>query len=390
LKKTRITLIVAGLGLVFGLGLAVRPASAQTDSILKDISYRQDAGRLVVLLKVEGPFTHEIRQLTTPPRLVVDLTSVGRIEAPPYLQIDDQGVVDVRVGQFQSQIARVVFDLGDRNPIFSLNPVAGGLEITFRLEAEPPAKPKPPRPQEVKIAKERKLPPPPTEPGRDGFFVSLKAGAALPLSSQLEIEREFNIYGEAGTLTHTYDYPASLAFEANVGKYLTLGGTRLKAGVGLSIVPMSATGLFDASIPHPFEYNKPRSFAFELPDLKASMTNIFVFGLFSFVETETLGVWAGPVVGLTMGTYGTLDDFSFNEESPYASSDITLDEAVSIEESVTTLYFGASINIEYQFSRRLMAIADIRMAYANPLLTGIGNRLNMFHLQAAVGLQINL
>ena len=110
---------------------AALPLAAQSAGTLKDVTFSQADGKAVFLIKVEGEFTYETSLLAMPRRLIIDLTPLDKIAAPPYLQVNTSGVVSVRTGQFKPQTARVVFDLNDEDFTQNISASEGGLIISF-------------------------------------------------------------------------------------------------------------------------------------------------------------------------------------------------------------------------------------------------------------------
>ncbi|MDW3228210.1 MAG: AMIN domain-containing protein, partial [Acidobacteriota bacterium] len=121
------SLLLAGM-----LLWASRALLSQTPAAtLKEMSLSKDGDKLSVQLKIEGTYSVEASFLPAPPRLVVDLTPMPRIQIPSYTQIDDIGVLDVRTGQFTPETVRVVFDLSQNVPAYTIVQNVEGLKISF-------------------------------------------------------------------------------------------------------------------------------------------------------------------------------------------------------------------------------------------------------------------
>jgi hypothetical protein len=374
----------------FAAFLIVFPSSAQTGAALKEITTQKDGNRLVVQLRIDGTYTFESSILPSPPRFVVDISPVSRIQASPYLQIDNIGVLDIRAGQFKPDTARIVFDLSQTVPANSISKNADGLKVTFWYEGEVPPIQAPfkvatPVRPAVKERPRQETPEMPAGPGRSEFFVSARAGLSFFLKPDLAVQRSFELYGETGSLEETYTAGTAPAFELQVGKYI--GG--MKVGIGATMWTIKQPGAFAASLPHPYLLNSPRAVAFDNPDLKNPMWNIYAFALFSLVETEKISLSAGPMLGFTKGEFQSLDDFNFSERSPYEADDIVISDLTYVEDQYTELLFGGLLSLEYRLSPALSLVFDARMIYINPKIATLGQRANYLQFQPVLGIQFN-
>jgi hypothetical protein len=371
--------------------LAAASALSAQPAQLKEIKAQRDGAKLVVEISVEGIFMPEILSLNFPRRLVLDFTPVEKIVAPPYIQVEDVGVLAVRTGQFKTMTARVVFDLSDRTPSYNISPFPGGFRVTFWFEGgEEPLPQIPPRevakPAPVRAGEE---PTPaaeePAGPRRTNFFLGVRGGATFFLKPQVLKGNEFTLFGETGSLQETYDFKSVPVVDVLVGKYFN----KVKLGVGVTIWSLKQDGAFQLSIPHPFQANSPREVAFISDPLKDKMFNIYAFAEYSFFDSQTFSVWAGVVAGLTKGTFQTLDDFDYTEKSPYAASDITISNLTYVEDTYTELLFGGLLTFEYRIGRTVSLVLDTKMLYANPKILSLGLRANYLQVQPLLGLQIN-
>ena len=111
---------------------AAAPAQAPV-SVIKEITYQkvEIADQLQVLIKVDGPFSIDITELVGSKRLIIDFNSVSAIEAQPIYQVNDMGLLNIRSGQYQPTVARVVFDLADSIPSHRISPGKDGVRVVF-------------------------------------------------------------------------------------------------------------------------------------------------------------------------------------------------------------------------------------------------------------------
>lgn len=380
--------------LAFLLVLAAAGALAAQTGELKEITHRRDGDKLVVEIQVGGNFWPEVSALNFPSRLILDFTPVERIAVAPYTQVDDVGVLAIRTGQFKTMTARVVFDLGERLPAYSVAPIPGGVRITFWFEGgEEPLPQTPPR-EKAKPAvtapekvRETRVPQveEPTGPQRTNFFAGLRGGAALLLNRQLLVDSEFSLYAETGTLSETYNFSSVPVFDLTVGKYFN----KIKVGAGITFWSLKQEGLFAAAIPHPFQANAHRQVEFTSGPVKNSMHNFYAYVQFAFYDSETFSVWAGGLAGLCKGSFQSLDDYDFTEKSPYTASDVTIGNIASIVDTYSELLFGGLLTFEYRFHPNASLVFDAKMIYANPKILNLGLRANFLQVQPVLGLQVN-
>ena len=381
--------IVRTFSLVLMILAAASGLKGQATANLTEIALQKDGARLSVLLKVEGTYAVEATFMPAPPRLVVDLTPMTQIQVQPYTQIDDIGVLDIRTGQYTPETARIVFDLSLNVPAYNIVQNAEGLKISFWYEGEVPPLEAPVRKEEVKPVKE---PEPSAETGREpsvsgrsNYFVSARAGLSLFLSSDLTVQKEFDLYGETGTMDEAYSFKTAPSYEIQFGKYFG----RTKIGIGVTSWSIKEPGIFTMAIPHPFLTDSFRTVTFEAPDLKYPAWNVSAFALFSILEMEKIGLSGGPMIGLTKGKMRSLNNFNFAEKSPFTAADVTISDAVYIEEDFSEFLFGGLFSLEYRIHPRWTALLDFRIIYVNPKNVALNQRAYLLHFQPVLGIQYN-
>ena len=391
MSKNR-TRVGRAFALVLMIFLAASGLRSQTTAVLKEVNTQKDGSRLNVQIKIDGTFTVEASFMPAPPRLVVDLTPMSQILAAPYTQIDDIGVLDIRTGQFQPDKARLVFDLSQSVPAYTIVQNAEGLKISFWYEGEVPpiqapvqVEPAKPAVQAAQIAPAVAVPAATAIPGRSNFFIAGRAGMSFFMGSDLSVHKTFDLYGETATLDETYSFSTVPTFELQFGKYFG----RTKVGLGVSYFSMKQPGTFTASLPHPFVMNSFRSVTFDAADFKNTTWEISVFALFSIIDTDKIGLYAGPMLGLTMGAMQSLEDFNFTEEAPYAAANVTVTDLTYAKDKFTDLLFGGVLSLEYRLNEGLNLLFDLRAVYLNPKNATLGKRAYLLHLQPVLGIQYN-
>lgn len=397
----KMTLTTAGC-LLAALLVFVPMAQAQGQKTLKSITTQMDGSKLVVTVAVEGEFTREVSYLTSPKRLVVDLNGVAAIEAAPYAQVGQAGVLDIRTGQYQPETARIVFDLGAATPAYTVTEVPGGLKISFWLEAGEETVPAQPvagqpvagEPEAPRPAKERKVREPraETEAGeaRTGMFFRAGGGWALFLAPY-EVETEFSYYGGTASGVETHNWKSGLAIEAAIGKYMTLGSLPTKAGLEFSYWEIKPEFGITMSLPTPWGdpiIYRDVDIATGM-GLATKLYRVSLFAEFSLLESSRFTLSLGPVLGLTLGQLLTASDYGINEATPFEAENVTMGELTVQQDSLTALHIGAMLGFEYRLGRHLALSLDTKFLYFGPSSEAFSKSFNMMHVQPTLSLQYN-
>ncbi len=181
---------------------------AQDVPELKNIRLDRGQSQLDVKLEISTAFNYESFTLFNPNRLVIDLIRIGQFSAAPEITVNAYGVLKIRTAKNQPDVVRVVFDLSETVPAYSLEESADGLTVSFRPESMPVRTPeeKPAVKEEVveKPAVKETTPPvvtpaPREEPraqptGERGtrIGISVQGGPYLPTSADFK-----EIYGSS-------------------------------------------------------------------------------------------------------------------------------------------------------------------------------------------------
>lgn len=399
--KTTNKAILSLMALVLALGIAAPAVSAQqaaAASEIKEITFQKVEDQIQVFIKIEGPFTFETLEVQAPLRLVLDFHSVTKISAAPVVEVNDMGVTSIRTGQFQPEVARVVFDFGDKAPSHSLTQVENGLKVVFWIQAEQPQET--PKPAEVK---EQPVKPAETKPaevktetsateGHRNLFVRVAGGMAFYVMPNTSTTKELILYAEAGSLQETYSLKTSWNADLAIGMYVT---NSIRVGLGASYQALNETTAIVAAIPHPFLLNTPRTVTFPSEELDHNLMNIYAFALFTLVRTDKFEVALGPMLGYAKGDYESLQDFSFEDNSPFASTDIVITSKTFVTEgtggrpSVSSPSVGAWLALQYKVSDNLYLGLDARLVYINGKVPNLGKRANLSTLNLLFGVQYN-
>ena len=396
-RRTLTTLTILGC---FGLLLAgaVPAASAQDQaagSTIKEITFQKVDDQLQVLIKIGGPFTFETLEVQAPQRLVLDFKAVSQIQAQPVIEVNDLGVTSIRTGQFQPDVARVVFDLSDAAPAHSLTQSDDGLKVVFWNQAaaqtaapQPaavtpePAKPVEPAPA---AAPEVAAPAAPGE-ARRGFFARLAGGLGLPVMPDTSGIHNITLYFESGSLAETYSLKMGYKVDLALGKYI---GNSIRVGLGASYGSANTTSSIVGTLPHPFLFNQPRTVTFPETELSNTIWNVYAFGLFTIVRTDAFELSAGPMLGYGQSDYQVLQDFTLGEKSPFTAADVTISEQTFTSGSISSPTACAWLAGQYQIGKNIFLTLDARLVYFDAKVETLGHRANLSTVDLLLGFQYN-
>jgi len=272
---------------------------AQDVPELKNIRLHKGENQLDVQLEITPPFNYESFTLFNPNRLVIDLIRVSQFSATPDITVNEFGVLKIRTARNQPDVVRVVFDLEETVPAYSLEQGADGLTVSFRPEGMPARKPQgKPAVQEPVVEKpavqEKVTPATPTpreEPrttpmGERGsrMGISVQGGPYMVTSSDFQ-----EIYGKSaisfgGGLS--FLFPLGDQEDIGIaldGSYVSKTGqtTVTQEDVKIRFLPFSLSVFyqrdFGAVIPYAglgldyFSYNETLPVEWDVPDVTGSL-----------------------------------------------------------------------------------------------------------------------
>ncbi|MBN2199447.1 MAG: AMIN domain-containing protein [Candidatus Aminicenantes bacterium] len=172
---------------------------------LVSVKHAVRAREIEVFVRVEGSFEHRFYELRDPKRLVIDLTPVEAVTAPPDIRIGTSGVLAVRTGLHKTGTGRVVFDLAEPSPFYLINKKPDGIEVVFligrpagaaedrKARPTPPAQPEKPSPVPLRAEGEQ-------PPQRRTTFLGLSA-----VNKSLSDERFQTIFGKQAETVLGFD-----------------------------------------------------------------------------------------------------------------------------------------------------------------------------------------
>ncbi len=275
--------------------LATAPL-AQDVPELKNIQLNKGPSQLDVKLEINTPFNYESFTLFNPNRLVIDLIRIRQFSITPELAVNDYGVLKIRTAKNQPDVVRVVFDLEETVPAYSIEESSGGLTISFRPESMPVRTPvETPAVKEEVVekpeVKETVTPPPreesrTTPPGERGsrFGISVHGGPYLVTSSDFQ-----EIYGSSAIFFGgglSFLFPLGAQEDIGIaldGSYVSKTGQTsfTQEDVKINFLPFSLSVFyqrdFGAVIPYAglgldyFSYKETLPVEWEVPDVTGSL-----------------------------------------------------------------------------------------------------------------------
>lgn len=236
------------------LALALTPLSISAqdqEAELTDITINPASDRLETRLVIGTTVNYESFTLFNPNRLVIDLLQVKAFSCDPEVAVNASGVLQIRTAKNQTDVTRVVFDLEERVPAYSIEETDQGLLIVFtpaapvqeapveaqvipeekKIEPEPVAKK--PAPVVTKTPRVTR-PEPKTQParresetGRRPSRIGINAGGGMYFVHSSDFQ---DVYG-----TSAFSGGGGLSFTFPIGSHEDLG-------VAVDVNVVSATG----------------------------------------------------------------------------------------------------------------------------------------------------
>jgi hypothetical protein len=251
--KRKIALIYVGW---FVLLMIAGPVFAQEETRLADVVVQKDQNQLEARLVIIGSVNYESFTLFNPNRLVIDLLQIKEFSNPEEIAVDDFGVIRIRTAKNRPDVIRVVFDLDETVPSYSIEDREGAIHVFFRLErpaAEKPVEKKAEAEPVQKTAPTKAKPKPPvkTEPRQErrpapaarGNALSIGLGGGLYFTQSSDFQdiydKNSSFFGLAVTFYKSISAVENLGFTLE-GDYITDSGftTYTEEEVKLTMTPV--------------------------------------------------------------------------------------------------------------------------------------------------------
>lgn len=411
---TRKRLLAVSLlaGFVLWSAPGLRPAALQAAE-LESITFAKEGPAVAVAVRIRGEFGNEAFTLREPERLVIDVSPVDTISAADKTEINESGVLRVRTGRFQADVARIVFDLDGPGVMYRIDRMADGLKVTFwkegtgalRADERAPAPPKaevkrptepPPAPVAppttapvtASPAKPATTPAPVAAGGERGFFVLVGGGVGTFLSTESTFVRNFPINDKQGTAESTYTPKLNTPAVLSVGRYVRLQEMDIKLGLDVEYWNFKNDGAHVFTIPNPVIVDADRTLS-QTNSFRTYFTAVSVFGLIRIFKNDAFTVAAGPELGYIFGKCKFLDVIDIVDQAPYTEADVSIREITYADQTASSILAGIRCCFEYALSSKLSLVLDLKAVYASPEIGELSNKIGLSQAGAVIGIQYN-
>ena len=371
--------------------------TAESVTELKEINFQVvEADRIEFTIEVDGEFHYEEFRMSDRPRLAIDLFPIQKISVGPYVDVGIIGVKSMRVGFFQPQVVRIIFDLAERIPNYRVTSVDGGIKVTLWIEEVIPREEKPHEiegeegeldkiPEDLPEVVTKKIIPRVPKILAHNYFIQGAFGVGVHLSPTFEGQKTFTLYGEQGSLDETYKLKTNLLFDVNIGRFFLIKNTLVKGNLNLSYLSFRNEGSFQVTLPHPIIPENPRNYTFS-DSLKGNLFNISISPLFSVLKRKKYEVWLGPILGFSFGKLNILEDITIEEQSPFTSADINVTTKAYLEEKISSLWAGGVETFEYKVAQNVSLVLNFKYFFLSPKSKALDTRIGLSQLQFTVGI----
>ncbi|UCC41106.1 MAG: AMIN domain-containing protein [Candidatus Aminicenantes bacterium] len=242
MKKIKISIaFMVFLFLVSSLSLGQTQSSGE----LTKITIAKSESAMGIQIELDKALKYESFPLLNPNRLVIDFPQVVKFSCDPLTEVNDFGVLTIRVAKFKPDVTRVVFNLADKRPSYTFRENERALNVIFWLEEE---KEKP----AVKKEPERQIEERAVEKKPSGLFeemtISIGVNSGLYFFHSTDFQ---NIYGESivffgGETTVLVSPSKNNYIGASLGaKYISKSGVNHHSErVELTIIPVSISAFY--------------------------------------------------------------------------------------------------------------------------------------------------
>lgn len=246
-----------------------------------------------------------------------------------------------------------------------------GVAASAAAQAKPP-QPGPPRP----------APP----PAIDRIYISVN-GAFQTAGDDFGENVTFTENAESGTFSTDYDVKSGPAFNISVGAGLW---RNIGVGVGVTRFSKNTPTAINASVPHPFFFNRPRTVDGEVAGIKREELAVHVQARATFVPTDRIQavVFAGP--SFFSVKQGIVNDFEITETFPYDTASFSRGITTEVDESKVGFNVGADVG--FFFTRQVGVGGSVQWAGTTidaPASGGTGTfEIKAGGFQAGAGLRL--
>lgn len=228
--------------------------------------------------------------------------------------------------------------------------------------------------------------PAPAAPPIDRVYVSIN-GAYQTGGDSFGETVTFRENAENGTFSTDYEVKSGPALNVSVGAGLW---RNIGVGVGVTRYSKNTPTLINASVPHPFFFNRPRTVDGEVAGIKREELAVHIQARATFVPTPRIQavVFAGP--SFFSVKQGIVNDFEVTEAYPYDTATFSRGITTDVDESKIGFNVGADVG--YFFTRQIGVGGSVQWAGTTidaPASSGTGTfELKAGGFQAGGGLRL--
>lgn len=125
------------MGVIVLLWASLGQAWVQSEGQLQNLRVEKKERVLKVLIHLNRMKTFEKFTLDNPPRLVIDFFQVKEFFCDSNIPVDHWGIKEIRVGKYEPDITRVVFDFTEKQPLYEIKRQGERLVVSFWKEEVP-------------------------------------------------------------------------------------------------------------------------------------------------------------------------------------------------------------------------------------------------------------
>jgi hypothetical protein len=186
------------------------------------------------------------------------------------------------------------------------------------------------------------------QPLRNRYWISADAGVQLS-TDEIRDGFEFDRYVEPATATVEHDAGIGPAINGGFGVLLSRNGL----GVAVSVTRFSRTGTVqvDASIPHPFFFDRPREISGAADDIARSETGIHGQLTYTLQTRNRLRVMLGGGISVFNIEQELVTNVRYTESFPF--DDAQFSGVETDRSSATAIGFNTGVDIRWLLSRNL-------------------------------------
>jgi hypothetical protein len=228
--------------------LTAAQATPSRPAVVKSVGFAKSGPGLEISVLIAGAFVHKSFILSSPDRLVIDISPTQRLKARAAYDVHASGVTTIRTGQFKRGVSRVIVDFSGPVPAYDIKRTESGLVVRIggsapgpEETAEPAVSPEPitkvrpveeakPIPkEEVKAQAAEPVKPAATEP------VSPEVAAAKPAAEAVRPSAQAAEPAPRPVLYNTTFGIMAGSYRSDSSRFREVYGSRTSVQLGLNL-----------------------------------------------------------------------------------------------------------------------------------------------------------